>query len=598
MTGTDSGIVVNVAVDSAVDGAKPGAELREGDTAHFTLTFKDQASGKPLRGAYPNAWLGLRPEGQTLDRRSCTAQVATFTSGGLFSRPALDLNIYYVLALNSDGTITVVDPHFSFGGSQLLAMLQLEAHGYDWALGNDETKLFVTMPSIGKVAVIDTTLWKLIKTIEVGPDPRRVVAQPDGRMVWIASTDGASAVRASDQSVAVKIATGKGLHDITTTPDSRYAIVTNRDDGTASIIDTSTLKEVARGPVSEKPVSVAFSPLSQNVYVAGESGTITVIDLRQRKAVAHIDTEAGLSAARVTPDGRYLFTLNPGKELMHIIDVSSNRVIQTGELEGEPFEVTFTDNLAYVRRKASEVVLMVPLADIGREGKQITVVDFPAGAEVFGKMPRTVAADGITSAPGEEAVLVANPADHEVYYYREGMAAPVGHFSNYGHSPEAVLVVDRSLKESKPGTYTSAVSLPAAGSYNVAVFVNSPRVVMCFPLTIAENPSLPPKKGRMPVNIEQLTDKRVLPVGEKAKLTFRLTDAKTNAPANGLADARAFIMQASGSWSERLALTARADGHYETDFTSPQPGVYYVWVECPSIGLKVSNPEFLVLESE
>ena len=33
------------------------------------------------------------------------------------------------------------------------------------------------------------------------------------------------------------------------------------------------------------------------------------------------------------------------------------------------------------------------------------------------------------------------------------MAAPMGHFQNYGKQPRAVLVVVRSLREVRPGVY-------------------------------------------------------------------------------------------------------------------------------------------------
>ena len=44
-------------------------------------------------------------------------------------------------------------------------------------------------------------------------------------------------------------------------------------------------------------------------------------------------------------------------------------------------------------------------------------------------------------------MLVANAADQAVYYYREGMAAPMGTFKTYSCEPLAVMVVDRSLRE-------------------------------------------------------------------------------------------------------------------------------------------------------
>jgi hypothetical protein len=57
------------------------------------------------------------------------------------------------------------------------------------------------------------------------------------------------------------------------------------------------------------------------------------------------------------------------------------------------------------------------------------------------------------------------------------------------------------------------------------------------------------------------------------------------------------IVKAGGTWFTRMALAEAADGRYETKFTPPAPGVYYVYVGAPSIGLKTSNPQYLTLEA-
>jgi YVTN family beta-propeller protein len=583
----DSGI----AVDFKVEGS-----LREGDPARFQIKLTTEGSGTPLAGVYPSVWLGSSTAAQPLDRGRCTARVAAFSSSNMFTRPALTLNEYYVIALNGDGTLTVVDPQFGFGGTKLLGMLQLEGPGFDWTLAANDTRLLVTMPAANKVAVIDTAGWKILKTIDAGPDPRRIVMQADGHYIWIATADGVTALRTADLSVAARIATGKGPHDIVVTPDNGTAIVTNRDSGTATLIDVATLKVAAQGPAGGAPLAVAWSTLSQLAYVASEDGVITAVDPRKRKAVAHIATEAGLERIRFAPGGRYAFTLNPTHDLLHILDVSSNRIIQTGELEGGPFEVTFTETLAYVRRRESELVLMVPLVNIGEPGRQIAVVEFPGGEERFGRRPRTTIADGIVMAPGEGAVLVANPADQDVYYYMEGMAAPSGHFTNYGHDPQAVLVLDRSLRETSPGTFAATAALPPAGTYDVVLFVDAPRVITCFRVVVAENPER--NAARTPLLIEHLTTQKEIAVGAETRLEFRLSDGKTHQPARALADAGVLIVQASGSWSQRQKLVAQGDGRYATRFTPPAEGVYYVYVECPSVGLRASNPQFLVLHAE
>ena len=594
VTQRDRGTTVELSIRN-VSGA--AAALREGDSARFSVSLRDETTGSKLSGVYPKMWM-VRSMGnaQSDAARRCRAQTAALLTGGFTSPAALDMNVYYVVALNSDGSITVVDPHFSFGGSQFLAMLQLENPGYDWALAAGNDRLYVTMPKSNKVAVVDTIHWKLVGTVDVGPNPRRIVGTADGQQLWVAHDRGVTALRADDASVVGTIATGKGEHDLALSADGRYLVVTNRDDGTATVLDANRRAMLASIPAGRAPLSAVFSNLSGMAYVAAEDGTVTVIDPKRKKAVATAAAKPGLTQIRIDPSGRFAFVANPVADVVQILDTASNRIIQTGAIDAGPFDVAFTDTIAYVRRLKSETVQMVPLAAIGKDGAQVPVVDFPAGEFPFGKAPRATAAAGIVAAPGESAVIIANPADKHVYYYKEGMAAPIGHFSNYGHFAQAVLVVDRSVKESRDAYGTTAV-LPPANEYEVVVFVDAPRLVTCFPVAVKENPALLARKRGMPVHIEHLTSERVVAAGAPAKLAFRLRDHGTDQPRGGLDDAMVLIVGAGRSWFTRQPLAPADGGRYETEFVPPAAGVYYVYVGAPSIGLRTSNPLFLTLEA-
>ena len=311
----------------------------------------------------------------------------------------------------------------------------------------------------------------------------------------------------------------------------------------------------------------------------------------------HAARRAGVSLrGSMAPGGRYAFIPNPAANAVQIVDTASNIVIQAAAIDAGPFDVNFSESLAYVRRLQSEIVQMIPLAGIGGEGAQVPVVDFPAGEQPFGKAPSDTAATGIVIAPGESAVIIANPADKHVYSYREGMAAPIGHFSNYGHAAHAVLVLDRSMTEWR-GAYATTAVLPAAGDYDVAVFVNQPRVVSCFRMSVAENPALAAKKLGAPVLIEHLLHGSVIPTGTATHLAFRLRDPATQQPRVDLPNATVLIIQGGGSWFDRQPLPQREAGVYAIDFVPPAAGVHYVYVGCPSIGLKTSNPQFLTIEA-
>ena len=72
-----------------------------------------------------------------------SSSVESIVSGSILSRPELDLNTYYVLALNADATISVVDPLFGYGSSKLLTMVFLKSPGEDWALTADGSRLIM-----------------------------------------------------------------------------------------------------------------------------------------------------------------------------------------------------------------------------------------------------------------------------------------------------------------------------------------------------------------------------------------------------------------------------------------------------------------------
>jgi len=156
---------------------KPG--LEEGDDAVIRFKVSDTTTRAPVRGVYPAAWIDRLSEGETMTRARTLAKTKSFLEGGLFTKADIDLNVYYVLALNEDPTISVVDPLFGFGGSKLLAMVPLKSRGDDWVLSADQRTLYVSMPDSNAVAVVDTTSWEVRASIANGQNPSRVALQPD-----------------------------------------------------------------------------------------------------------------------------------------------------------------------------------------------------------------------------------------------------------------------------------------------------------------------------------------------------------------------------------------------------------------------------------
>jgi DNA-binding beta-propeller fold protein YncE len=584
-TSTDQGIRINF---------KSTTQPKEGDPVSFTFNISDTTNAAPISGVRPAAWLSLRPETTRSQPVDCTRKVATYLGGDLFARPELDLNAYFVLALNDDASVSVVDPLFGFGGSKLLAMLPLEARGEDWTLSTDQRSLFISMPAAQKIAVADTWRWQITKNIPTGPNPRKLLL---ANRLWVADDEGVTAID-TQSLVATRIRTGPtgsqplATRDIAISSDG--ALVFAAIDNAIAIIDAHKQKLLGRVALDGTPSLLAYSSAGKTLYAADvKSGRIFAIDPRAKTIIATIESHPGAAQLRFAPNGRHALLANPERNIVQVLDAASNRIVQNAEIGEGPDQVTFTPLLAYVRRRASETVLMIPLDQIGIEGKPIGVADFPGGQHGYGEGVAGSLAASIIEAPEGPSVLVANPADKMIYLYKEGMAAPAGGFSNYGRQPRAVLVVDRGLREATAGHYETTVPVNKPGKYDVVFFLDTPRVVACFSMEIAPLRTAPKKTVTRVAAIEPPTH---LVAGESVRLRFALIDPEKNARRRA-DDVRALAFEAPGIWQQRGEVTALPDGTYAFEFIPPDTGMYYVWLESESLDLPPNNSQFLVYEA-
>jgi len=592
---TRNGLTVEFSIQR--DGGPADAAVMEDEFAEIRFQVKDANTGQPVRGLNPAAWMdiGQAIQGKGGEQRECKDKVGLYLKGIVGIRPLVDLNAYYLLVMNQDPSISVIDPVVSMTGvTSLFAQVLLERPAADWARGANGRKLYVSMPRAGKVAVVNTETFKLEGTVAAGEAPTRTAVQPDGKYLWVgndattAAKSGVTVVDTEKQAAVASIATGRGHHEIALSTDDRYAFVTNRDSGTVSVVDVRDLKKVKDVPTGSTPISVAFSPLSRAAYVAdGQAGTITAIDGGTLEKLATVTAKPGLGPLRFSQDGRWGFVVNPTENTVYVIDAAENKVAHAIPLPGKPYQVSFTRVFAYLRLIDSERVQMVNLGTLG-EGKTPSVQSFPAGAAAPKMAGELAIADSISPANIEAAVFVVNPAEGFTYYYMEGMNAPMGTFQAYGKKARAGMVVDRSLKETAPGLYTSKARIPVAGHYDVAFLLDNPKMLHCFFSEVAENPAS--KKTSLPLAVELVDLPARVPPGTLT-LTMKVAEPRTGRPVSGLADLSVFSYRAPGYDRSTVAAREIGGGLYEAR-VAVVPGAYYLYFGAPSRGLKNNDLPF------
>jgi YVTN family beta-propeller protein len=530
----------------------------------------------------------------------CKDRVSLYLQGIVGVQPVIDLNSQYLMVMNRDNSISVIDPKVGITGiTNLLGQVNLKQPGADWAKTEDEKRLFVSMPLADQVALVDTDTFKVTANLDGGEQPTRVELQGDERLLWVGNSgntveeSGVTVIDADELKWLAFIPTGRGHHEIGFSGGDRYAFVTNRDDGTVSVIDVQSLKKVKDLETGPNPIALAFSPLSKVLYVAdSQAGTVTVVDPATLEIRSRIEAKPGLGPLRFSQDGRWGMAVNSAEHTVSVIDAATNRVVHTISVGVKPYQVTFTDSYGYVRSLGTGDVGLIPLSEL--EGVKTPPVTYiQTGQGLPGAAAEISIADSIVPSVKHAAAYIVNPAVGTLHYYMEGMNASMGAFRNYGNEPRAVEIVDRSLQEREPGVYTGRVRIPVEGTYDVAFMMDTPRFVHCFSASVEPNAESRAATG--PMAIEYRIANRYVPAGKSTAVKFKLSDPLTGKPRSDVSDVTVLYYGADGRGRTVVPARALGEGLYEADVKVDRVTTYYLYVGSRSAKLKYTDLPFASL---
>jgi YVTN family beta-propeller protein len=591
------GIAVDFSlVATPVEGDRPAA-LIAGADAMATFRVTDARTGQPVVGLHPNAWFSSRlSSAAPTTETQCKDKIRTFMGGLLSARADLDLNSYLLISLNHDRTLTFTNPQIAFSKTKLESIIPLPANGADFVLSKNKDRLFVTLPEKSAVIVVDTLTRKIIETVNIEGQhkPMRIALEPDGSHVWVGLDDAplVAVIDAATNKLSRTINVGAGLHNIAFTSDSRFAYITNSAADTVSAIDTRTLAKVSDIPVGKTPVPIAYSTASNLVYVASlNGGNVTAIDPSKQTVAATIPLARGIVALGFEPRGRFALAVNQLDSTVTVLDSATNKIIGSTAVVKSPDQVTFTGRYAYVRGTASEKFSLVELDKLGKE--KIAAIDVQAGQRAPSTMPEELGvASMIVPTPEGNSVMIAHAPDQMIYFYVEGMMAPMGTLSNYKRRPRGILLLDRSLTEIAPGTYATPVKLSRAGSFDVPILINENKIAHCFQADVGKSPYAPATEEKSTIVVAATFAGQQFKPGASVPLKLKLTDSVTGEPLRGLGDVQVLVFEPPGVWQQRQWAKEVGAGEYEITQVFPHAGVFNVMVRVGSRGVTFADLPF------
>lgn len=249
------------------------------------------------------------------------------------------------------------------------------------------------------LGLIDPQTGHQVATVaEGGVTGHEVIASPDGKRAFVPiygnsgvglpGTDGSTlaVIDLAERKVIHTLDFGHGVrpHCPVLGPKDGMLYVTTELEKSVAIIDPQTLKIVGSVPTGQ-PEShmLAISPDGRTGYTANVGpGTVSVLDLAQRKTVTVIPVAPHVQRISISPDGRWVFTSDTGKPRLAVIDAKTNKLDRWIELPGTGYGTASTPDgkSLLVAMPSANGVAVIDLATL-RIVKTISVP--PAPQEVL-----------------------------------------------------------------------------------------------------------------------------------------------------------------------------------------------------------------------
>lgn len=165
-------------------------------------------------------------------------------------------------------------------------------------------EMWTTNESGGSETVIDAMTGAVRGTVELGGEVGNVAYDPTGSQMLVAvqGRDDLAVIDPARRAVTRRVPLPGCEHDhgLSLAVDARLAFVACDGNATLLTIDLNTWHVVGTDDVGENPDVLAYDQNARRLYVAAESGTVTVLDLRGHRLTvtgsAHLADDAHVVA--------------------------------------------------------------------------------------------------------------------------------------------------------------------------------------------------------------------------------------------------------------------------------------------------------------
>ncbi|NIM99849.1 MAG: beta-propeller fold lactonase family protein, partial [candidate division Zixibacteria bacterium] len=208
---------------------------------------------------------------------------------------------------------------------------------------NPEKKKNSTSRGDYPVSVVAVNTGKIVTTIDVGGESHHARMSPGGKRVYVTvpSVEGMVVIDTTTNKVHKTIETGFKANSTATSPDGRLIYVVNKGDDTLSVINGETLEVIKNIEVGKGPDHLAVSPDGNFIYLTATfANEVWALRASPLEVIAKVPVGQGPHGIAVSSDGKQIFTASRGDATFSVFAAPELRKIHSFKLGKGPGHVS------------------------------------------------------------------------------------------------------------------------------------------------------------------------------------------------------------------------------------------------------------------
>jgi YVTN family beta-propeller protein len=189
----------------------------------------------------------------------------------------------------------------------------------------DSKRVVVTSERSKKIFILDAATDKVLRVIDTNQGGTHMaIVNKAGTMAYLTNRESntVSFLDLNSYQIVADVAVGRGAEGFALSPNEKEIWVGNRNDGTLSVIDVAQRKVLATLPGGSNPIRVQFTPDGKYVLFP-DGGSVTVFDAATRKQIQSVRMGSNPGGLIVSTDGKKVFVSCQGANEVDVIDTQT-----------------------------------------------------------------------------------------------------------------------------------------------------------------------------------------------------------------------------------------------------------------------------------